>query len=128
MDLHHVGIATREADPTAERLAAILDVPICHSEAFEGLEIRYLDCGGAYIELLEPREGGTVARFLERNGPGLHHVGFRTSDIADRLARSAAAGVELIDETPRAGAWGLEIAFLHPGDTGGVLIELVSDH
>lgn len=78
------------------------------------------------VELLEPLgEGSTVARFLERNGPGLHHIAYRTHDCAAELARLVSEGFEAIDRTPRTGAFGHRVAFLHPKSTGGVLVELV---
>ncbi|MGD2068034.1 MAG: methylmalonyl-CoA epimerase [Gemmatimonadota bacterium] len=78
------------------------------------------------LELLEPRDpAGTVARFLERNGPGLHHVAYRTPDLRAELARLREEGFELIDAEPRTGAFGHRVAFLHPRGTGKVLVELV---
>lgn len=78
------------------------------------------------VELLEPRHADTpVGRFLARNGPGLHHVAFRVPDVAESLRDFAERGYEPVDESPRPGARGHRVAFLHPASTGGVLIELV---
>jgi methylmalonyl-CoA/ethylmalonyl-CoA epimerase len=68
-----------------------------------------------------------VGRFLERRGPGIHHLAYRVPDLAAALERLAAEGVRLIDEVPRPGAHGRQVAFLHPSSTGGVLIELVEE-
>ena len=125
MDIHHLGIATDDAEALGTRFEAVFGVPAVHTERFDGLEIRFLDVGGSYLELLEPLEGGTVARFLEQNGPGIHHVAFATPSIEEALSRAAASGVDLIDEEPRPGAWGHEVAFLHPRSLGGVLVEFV---
>jgi methylmalonyl-CoA epimerase len=77
------------------------------------------------LELLEPKSADhTVAKFLEARGPGLHHVSLEVSDLAAHLGRAKAAGVRLIDETPRPGAHGRRVAFLHPKSLGGVLVEL----
>ncbi len=80
------------------------------------------------LELIEPRGPNTsVARFIESRGAGLHHIAFRVPDIAMALAKYRGSGVRLIDEQPRPGAHGHQVAFLHPGSTGGVLVELVQE-
>jgi methylmalonyl-CoA/ethylmalonyl-CoA epimerase len=85
----------------------------------------FLDCENGYFELLEPEAEGTIATYLDRNGPGIHHLALATGDIAKALDRAQELGVERIDEEPRPGAWGHEVAFLHPKSTGGILIEFV---
>ncbi len=80
------------------------------------------------LELIEPRGPATsVARFIDSRGPGLHHIAFRVPDLSEALAKYRDAGVRLIDEEPRPGARGHQIAFLHPKSTGGVLVELVQE-
>ena len=80
------------------------------------------------LELIEPRSPDTsVARFIERRGPGLHHIAFRVPDMPKALAEYRDSGVRLIDEEPRPGARGHQVAFLHPDSTGGVLVELVQE-
>lgn len=80
------------------------------------------------LELIEPRGPNTsVARFIESRGAGLHHIAFRVPDISMALAKYRESGVRLIDEQPRPGARGHQVAFLHPGSTGGVLVELVQE-
>lgn len=127
MELHHIGVATDDAAATATGLTTALGVSECHSEVFDGMEIRYLAFERGYIELIEPLEGGTVARFLDNDGPGLHHIAMYTNTIEACLERAADAGITCIDKSPREGAWGLDVAFLHPADTGGILIEFVTE-
>jgi methylmalonyl-CoA/ethylmalonyl-CoA epimerase len=89
-----------------------------------GLRIAFLEAGGTEIELLEPvRPDSPVAKFLEKRGEGIHHLSFHVRDIEEALTRAAAAGLELIDRTPRAGSHGTKIAFVHPKSLGGVLVE-----
>ncbi|EMA42273.1 methylmalonyl-CoA epimerase [Halococcus morrhuae DSM 1307] len=125
MNFDHAGIATDDADDLAELYADLFDTPVVHEERFDGMDVRFLDCGDGYFELLEPREEGTIARYLDRNGPGIHHLALATGDIGSALDRMDERGVELIDEEPRPGAWGHDVAFLHPKSTGGILVELV---
>ena len=89
------------------------------------LRVVFLHAGEVTWELLEPRSPEhTVAKFLEKRGTGLHHVSLEVADLEAALARARAAGVKLIDERPRPGAHGTQVAFLHPSSLGGVLIEL----
>jgi methylmalonyl-CoA/ethylmalonyl-CoA epimerase len=126
MNVHHVGVATDDAAALAALYGDLLGVEVAHAERFDGMEVRFLDCGNGYLELLEPREEGTVARYLDRRGPGVHHVAFETPDVSAALERARGLGIETVDEEPRPGAWGHEVAFLHPESTGGVLVEFVS--
>jgi len=129
MQLHHVGIATDDLDALADLYAALLAAPVAHEERVEGTRVAFLESGDAYLELLEPEGGDTdsdvIAAFLEEQGPGIHHLAFETDDIETTLSYAAELGVDLVDEEPRPGAWGHDVAFLHPESTGGVLIELV---
>jgi methylmalonyl-CoA/ethylmalonyl-CoA epimerase len=126
MEFHHAGIATTEFDELAALYQQVFDTPVVHEETFEGLRIGFLALGDGYFELLEPvDEDTTIARYLDRNGPGLHHVALRTDDVSAALATAEAADVALIDTEPRAGAWGHDVAFLHPDTTGGMLVEFV---
>ena len=85
-----------------------------------------LRIGGSLVELLAPQGPDTpVGKFLAKRGPGMHHVAFEVADVAAELVRLAAEGAELVDERPRRGIFGHEIAFVHPDATGGVLAELV---
>jgi len=126
MRFDHAGIVTDDAETLAEQYAALFDCEIAHEEHFDGMQIVFLDLGNGFFELLEPvDEEGTVARYLDENGPGIHHLAVEATDIESRLDRARELGIELIDETPRAGAWGHDVAFLHPKSTGGVLVEFV---
>jgi methylmalonyl-CoA/ethylmalonyl-CoA epimerase len=125
--LSHVAFAVREADPVADLFVKALGATRGDEETVDGgaLRLVFLQLGSLTLELLEPRSPDhTVARFLETRGPGLHHVSLEVGDIAAALARARAAGVRLIDETPRPGAHGTQVAFLHPKSLGGVLVEL----
>ena len=125
--LSHIALAVREADPVAETLAAALGAVRGHEEMLDSgrLRVVFLRLGPVTIELLEPRSAEhTVARFLETRGPGIHHVSFEVDDLEASLAQVKAAGVRAIDETPRLGAHGSRVAFLHPKSLFGVLIEL----
>ncbi|WP_281194035.1 methylmalonyl-CoA epimerase [Halorubrum sp. F4] len=126
MRFDHAGIATRDAPDLAELFADLLDAPVVHEETFDGMEVVFLELdGGGYLELLEPTEGGVIADYLDREGPGIHHVALATADLPEALDRARDLGVDLVDEEPRSGAWGHEVAFLHPRSTGGVLVEFV---
>lgn len=125
--LSHIAIAVREADPLAALLEQALGGVRGGEEVLDdgGLRVVFVRLGPVTIELLEPRKPDhTVAKFLETRGPGLHHVSLDVADLEAALAQCRAAGVRLIDETPRPGAHGTQVAFLHPKSLGGVLLEL----
>ncbi|ELZ16765.1 methylmalonyl-CoA epimerase [Haloterrigena salina JCM 13891] len=121
----HAGIATEDAGELADRYETLFGLETVHEEEFDGMRILFLDVGDGYFELLEPLEGGTIAQYLDEHGAGIHHLALATDDIEGALGRVREHDVRLVDEEPRAGAWGHTVAFLHPGDTGGVLIEFV---
>ena len=128
--LSHVAIATPAADRLADALVASLGARRGHEERLDGgaLRVVFLHLGPVTFELLEPLDPAhTVAKFLEKRGPGLHHVSLQVAGIESALARCADAGIELIDRSPRPGAHGSRVAFLHPKSLGGVLIELSED-
>jgi methylmalonyl-CoA/ethylmalonyl-CoA epimerase len=122
--LHHVAIAVPSLDKAAH-LHELLSGNRCSDpETVSGQGVRVAFCG--QLELIEPLgPDTTVGRFLERHGPGLHHIAYRSSDIREDLRRLAEAGIELIDTEPRPGAGGHLVAFLHPRSTGGTLVELI---
>lgn len=122
----HIGVAVTSLD---EALAFYRDVlglrPHGAPETKDGARIVGLPFGDTDVELLEPIDpDGPVARFVQRRGPGIHHVCFRVADLDAALARAAQAGYQLVDREPRIGAGGHRIAFLHPKSTAGILIEL----
>ncbi|RJX48647.1 methylmalonyl-CoA epimerase [Halonotius pteroides] len=127
MNFHHAGIATNDAAAVADRYAALFDAPIVHEERFDGMAVNFLDLGSGYFELLEPHDDGPIAHYLDSHGPGIHHLALSTADIEAALTRAAEQGIDRIDDEPRPGAWGHEVAFLHPSSTGGVLIEIVAE-
>jgi methylmalonyl-CoA/ethylmalonyl-CoA epimerase len=126
-EFHHAGIATDDADALAALYRDTFGLPVAHTETFDGIKIVFLDCGEGYFELLEPVDNDTVSGFLEDRGPGVHHLALAVADIEAALERARENDVALIDEQPRPGAWGHEVAFLHPRDTGGVLVEFVGE-
>jgi methylmalonyl-CoA/ethylmalonyl-CoA epimerase len=121
----HAGIATEDATSIVEQYTTLFDCSVAHKETFDGMEIQFLDLGNCYFEVIEPLDRGAIASYLDRNGPGIHHLAVETPDIETRLEAAQDLGIELIDDQPRAGAWGHDVAFLHPGSTGGILLELV---
>lgn len=125
MNFDHAGIATDDADELADLYETLFYTPEVHREEFDGMKIVFLETGEGYFELLEPLDGGTIAGYLDDHGPGIHHLALETDDIEAALGVCRENDVALIDEEPRPGAWGHEVAFLHPRDTGGILIELV---
>lgn len=127
LGLSHVAIAVREADPLADTLVRGLGAVRGVEELLDGgaLRVLFVHLGPVTLELLEPRSPEhTVAKFLEKRGPGLHHVSLDVGDVAAALARCREQGIQPIDATPRPGAHGTEVAFLHPKSLGGVLLEL----
>ncbi len=122
--LDHVAVAVSSLEESAVLYELLTGATRSPPETLEAQGVRVTFVG--QVELLEPLgPDTTVGRFLARRGPGLHHVAYRTDDIAAELARLDDAGIRLIDTEPRAGAGGHLVAFLHPSSTGGVLIELV---
>ena len=103
-------------------------MPLQHRETVEqfGVEAALLGIGDSHVELLSPTDPeSAVGRFIERGGPGLHHVAYQTGDIDAALEKARSAGLQLIDEEPRTGIRNSRVAFVHPKSTGGVLTELV---
>ena len=128
--IHHLGIAVDDLEAAISRWTALFGATLERRERVEdqGVEAASLSVGGSRIELLAPLGDETpVGRFLAKRGPGMHHVAFETDDVAAELARLRAGGVELIDETPRRGMFGLQVGFVHPEATGGVLAEFVGN-
>jgi len=126
--IDHIGVAVDDLDEAVALYEQRLGMPVQHRETVEeqGVEAVLLGVGESHVELLRPLAPDTAAgRFLERSGPGLHHVAYGTDDIQSALDEVRGAGLELIDEQPRVGIRGSRVAFLHPKSTGGVLTELV---
>ncbi len=121
---HHVGVAVESIQAAAPLFELLTGHSCSPPEDLPAQGVRVAFVG--HVELLEPLGSeGTVARFLERRGPGLHHMAFEVPDLAAELRRLEEQGIELVDREPRPGAAGHQVAFLHPRSTGGVLTELV---
>src|SRR5436305_14309852 len=115
--IDHVGVAVESIDVALALYRDALGMPLVHRETVQaqGVDAALLDVGDGHIELLQPLgPDTTVAKFLARRGPGLHHVAYRVASIEDPLRALRAAGIRLIDERPRAGIRGSQVAFLHP--------------
>jgi methylmalonyl-CoA/ethylmalonyl-CoA epimerase len=130
--IDHIGVAVEDLDEAVALYRDSLGMAEQHRETVEafGVNAVLLEIGDGHVELLEPTSADSgVAKFLERNGPGLHHVAYQTDDIDSALERVRAAGLRLIDEEPRQGIRNSRVAFIHPKATGSVLTELVEpDH
>ncbi|MFO7892996.1 MAG: methylmalonyl-CoA epimerase [Longimicrobiales bacterium] len=128
LPLDHVAIAVESIDSVLPVLQAVTGAGSSRRERVDaqGVALVFLGSGDGKLELLEPLAPDTaVGRFLQKRGPGLHHIAYRVPDIDAALAGLADQGFELIDREARPGARGHRVAFLHPRSTGGVLIELV---
>ncbi len=126
--IDHVGIAVNDLDGALALYAEAFEMPLAHRETVgeQGVEAVLLDAGETHVELLRPLAPETpVGKFLDRNGPGLHHVAYRVTDIEATLAQLGQRGIELIDSEPRIGIRKSRVAFLHPRATGSVLTEIV---
>ncbi|MBN2561182.1 MAG: methylmalonyl-CoA epimerase [Phycisphaerae bacterium] len=124
--IDHLGIAVRSIDEASRFYRDALGLKCEGAEEIPDQKVRvvFFQVGEVRIELLEPTAADSpIARFLEKKGPGLHHVAYRVEDLPATLAALKAAGVRLIDESPRHGAHGMKIAFAHPASTAGVLTE-----
>jgi len=134
--IDHVGIAVRDLEEAIGWYETTYGLHVASRETNESQGVHEAmlvvaapqgeDPGGSYVQLLEPlREDSPVGKFLARNGPGVHHIGYGVVNVTEALATISGTGVRLVDERPRHGSMGASIAFLHPKDTGGVLTELV---
>ena len=130
MKIDHIGIATRGIEDALVfyRDALGLDVSGTEEVAEQKVRVVMLPIGESRIELLEATsDNSPISRFLEKRGPGIHHIAVRVDDIRVALANLKEKGTRLIDEEPRTGAGGCLVAFVHPSSTGGVLLELVQN-
>ena len=127
--IHHLGVAVADLEAAIETYRQLFgaEVEVRETLLDQGVDTAVLRVGDGRIELLAARGPETpVGKFIDRRGPGMHHVAFEVSDVEGELERLAAGGAELIDEKPRPGLMGKQIAFIHPRATGGVLAELVA--
>jgi methylmalonyl-CoA/ethylmalonyl-CoA epimerase len=126
--IDHIGVAVEDLDGAVKLYSESFGMREQHRETIEAFDVEavLLEVGEGHVELLKPLSGESgIGKFLERNGPGLHHVAYQTTDIDSALEQAKAAGLDLIDKEPRTGIRGSRVAFLHPKSTGGVLTELV---
>ena len=126
--IDHIGVVVDDLDAAVELYSQSFEMREQHRETVEAFDVEavLLEVGDGHVELLRPLSAeSSVGRFLERNGPGIHHVAYQTDDIDSTLAAVKAAGIRTIDEQPRTGIRNSRVAFLHPKATGGVLTELV---
>jgi methylmalonyl-CoA/ethylmalonyl-CoA epimerase len=127
--IHHLGVAVEDLETGIDTYSRLFGAEVEHRGTMEdqGVRAASLRVGDGRVELLEPLGSDTpVGRFLSNRGPGMHHVAYEVSDLAATLTELAGAGAELIDEQPRPGLFGLEVAFVHPDSVHGVLSEVVS--
>jgi methylmalonyl-CoA epimerase len=128
MKINHLGIATKGIDDALRFWEDALGLENVHTEIVEEQKVRVamLPLGESRIELLEPTsEDSPISKFLEKRGPGIHHIAVEVEDIETSLQQLKDKGMRLIDETPRVGAEGCLVAFVHPASANGVLLELV---
>lgn len=127
--IHHLGVAVHDLDEALRTYAAFFGGELEHRDRVEGqgVEAASVLVGASRVELLSALDEDTpVGRFLEKRGPGMHHVAYEVDDLRATLGELAAAGAQLIDEEPREGLFGLQVAFVHPDAVHGVLSEVVS--
>lgn len=127
--IDHIGIAVKSLDEAVKFYEQALGLKCEKIEEVETQKVKtaFFDVGGVHVELLEPTaEDSPIAKFLQRNGEGVHHIAFFTDDIVSQLAKAKEAGCKLINEEPVPGAGGKKVAFLHPKSTHGVLTEFCS--
>jgi methylmalonyl-CoA/ethylmalonyl-CoA epimerase len=129
-DVDHVGIAVADLEAAVDRYRNAFGIDPVHRETVEdqGVEEVLFKVGTSYIQLLRALGPDTpVGKFLEKRGEGVHHIGYRVSDIEGTLDRLKELGTPLVDEKPRPGSRGTTVAFVHPKGFGGVLVELVEE-
>jgi len=122
----HLGVAVHDLDAALALFTQGLPLELTHTEDYQGMKIGFIPVGDSSIELLQDVSGSSAIRkYLDKNGEGIHHIAFEVDDIHQAVEELKAKGVKLIDETPRPGAHGMHIAFMHPKATHGILMELV---
>lgn len=128
--INHIGIAVHSIEEAARFYTEHLGLKIGGTEevASQKVVVAFLPIGEVRLELVQPTSPDSpVAKFLEKNGPGFHHIAYQVDDVAAEVERLKAEGVQMVDQTPRPGAHNTKIAFVHPKASGGVLTELVQE-
>jgi len=129
-EIDHIAIAVNDLDAAIDYYRRAYGVDVEHRERVErdGVDEALIKVADSYVQLLKPfRDDSTVAKFLERKGEGIHHVGYRVDSCAETVERLKAEGYQLIDQEPRPGSRGTTVAFVHPKGAFGTLIELVEE-
>lgn len=129
-DIDHVGIAVRDLDAIVDWYRQMFSAEVVHRERIEsdGVDEALIKVADSYIQLLTPyTDTSPLAKYMEKNGEGLHHVGYRVGDCGEVLEHVKAQGARVVDEHPRTGSRGTTVAFLHPKTAFGTLIELVEE-
>jgi len=129
-EIDHVGIAVRDLDAAVEWYSTMFGATVAHRERIDsdGVEEALIKVADSYVQLLMPvTESSPLAKYLEKNGEGIHHVGYRVADCGEVLDDMKRAGARVIDEHPRPGSRGTTVAFVHPKAALGTLIELVQE-
>ena len=127
--IHHLGVAVVDLDEAVDTYRRLFAATLEHRATFahDGVDAASVLVGSGRVELVSPTGDDTpVGRFLAKRGPGMHHVAYEVEDVAAALVELAASGAQLIDEEPRLGLFGLQVAFVHPDAVQGVLTEVVS--
>ena len=127
--IHHLGVAVEDLEEALATYERLFGAEVEHRATVDvqGVRAASLRIGAGRVELLEPLDEDTpVGRFIAKRGPGMHHVAYEVADVRATLAELADAGADLIDDVPREGLFGLEVAFVHPDSVHGVLSEVIS--
>ena len=123
--IHHVAFAHDGERAPQDRFADLLGIGVCHTEDAEGFVERMLPIGDGFLQTLEATGPGVVDTFVRRRGSALHHIAIEVDDIGTVVATLRERGVRLVDQEPRPGGMGTTIAFIHPSEFDGILVELV---
>ena len=124
--IEHIGIAVKDLDAAKRFYESALGLKVEHEETLRDMKIAFVPVGEVNIELIEPMsEDGVIGKFIAKKGEGIHHIAYEVDDVSAVLQGLASQGVKLVDEVPRQGAHGKEVAFLHPKSSFGVLTEIV---
>lgn len=123
--IHHVAFAHDGERAPQDRFADLLGIEVCHSEDVDGFVERMMPIGDGFLQTLEVTGPGVVDTFVRRRGSALHHIAIEVDDIETLVAELRERGVRLVDEQPRPGGMGTTIAFIHPSEFDGILVELV---
>ncbi|MHB8204382.1 MAG: methylmalonyl-CoA epimerase [Desulfomonilaceae bacterium] len=121
----HLGVAVQDLETAMKFFTDSLPLEVTHTEDFNGMKIAFIPIGDSSVELLQDVSGASaIKKFVDKNGEGIHHIAYEVDDINEAIAELKAKGIKLIDETPRRGAHGMSVAFMHPKATHGILMEL----